>query len=98
MKDEDKAALATYVNRLNGKAWGIALGMLCGFGLLFATIFLVAKGGEDVGQHLGLLCNYFPGYSVTYGGAFIGFAYAFVVGFAIGRSICLFYNLAARNS
>ncbi|HGY91023.1 MAG TPA: hypothetical protein ENK43_07610 [Planctomycetes bacterium] len=89
---------STYVVRLNGRAWGIALGMLFGLGLFVATIVLVIKGGEHVGQHLSLLRVYFPFYSVTWGGAFIGFAYAFLVGYALGRLICIFYNLAAKGS
>ena len=37
---------------------------------------------ESVGQHLGLLSIYFPGYDVTWGGAFLGFIYGFFVGYA----------------
>jgi hypothetical protein len=94
---EKQDEVADYVVRLNGRAWGIALGLLFGVGLFLATLILVLRGGEDVGQHLGLLSIYFPGYDVSVPGAFIGFAYAFVVGYAIGRLICLFYNFAARR-
>lgn len=88
----------TYVLRPNGRVWGFAVGLLFGFGLFVATLALVIKGGDDVGRHLGLLAVYFPGYRVTFPGAFIGFIYAFVVGYATGRVVCLFYYLAARNS
>ena len=78
--------------RMNVQAWGIAIGMLLGLGLLLATIVLVVRGGDNVGSHLGLLRVYFPGYSVSYLGGLIGFVYAFVVGYAIGRTIVVVYN------
>ena len=90
--------VATYVTRLDGRLWGIVLGVLSGIGLFFATNILVLKGGEDVGQHLGLLSHYFPGYRVTFLGSLIGFVYAFVLGYALGRLVCIVYNRAARNA
>lgn len=78
--------------RLNGRAWGIALGLLLGGGLFVATNVLVLKGGPNVGNHLQLLAVYFPGYRVTFLGSLIGFVYAFVVGYGIGRLIGVVYN------
>ena len=78
--------------RLNGRAWGIALGLLLGGGLFLATMVLVIKGGPDVGQHLKLLSVFFPGYRVTMLGGLIGFVYAFVLGYALGRLIGTVYN------
>lgn len=86
-----------YVSHLSGRVWGISIGLVSGIGLFLATIILVIKGGDDVGQHLGLLSAFFPGYDVTVLGGFIGFAYAFVAGYLLGRLICFFYSLAARN-
>ena len=83
--------------KLNARAWGIAVGMLLGTGLLIATVFLVVKGGETVGPHLSLLGEYLPGYSVTWGGAFVGFVYLFVIGYAIGRLIGGVYNALVRS-
>ena len=83
--------------KLNARAWGIAVGMLLGTGLLIATILLVVKGGETVGPHLSLLGEYLPGYSVTWGGAFVGFVYLFVIGYAIGRLIGGVYNALVRS-
>lgn len=81
--------------RLNSKAWGVATGLLAGLSIFVATIVLVIKGGENVGQHLGLLAVYLPGYRVTILGAFIGFVYLFVVGYALGRLIGYVYNWSA---
>ncbi len=92
----EAAAVRRAVVRLNAQAWGIAFGLLVGIGLLVATLILVARGGEDVGQHLGLLANYFPGYRVTALGAFVGFVYGFVLGYIVGRLVGVVYNRIAR--
>jgi hypothetical protein len=81
--------------RLNARAWGISTGMLLGGGLFLATVFLVIRGGPNLGQHLGLVRVFFPGYSVTWVGAFIGFIYAFVLGYGLGRIIGSVYNRLA---
>jgi len=89
---EEERALQRAVVHLNAQAWGVSFGLLCGLGLMVATLVLVAKGGANVGKHLGLLANYFPGYSVTTGGAFLGFIYGMVLGYILGRLIGVVYN------
>jgi len=89
---EEGQNLNAAILRLNGRAWGIALGLLLGGGLFLATIVLVIKGGPDVGQHLSLLSVFFPGYRVTVLGSLIGFVYAFVFGYALGRLVGTVYN------
>ena len=86
------ATLRREIRRLNARAWGIAVGLLMGLGLLIATNLLVIRGGPNVGAHLGLLSVYFPGYSVTVIGSFIGFVYAFVLGYGLGRVIGSVYD------
>jgi hypothetical protein len=81
---------------LNAKLLGIVLGILLGTGLFLATNFLVLKGGENVGAHLGLLANFFPGYRVTFLGSIIGFCYAFGLGFVTGGMIGSVYNKFAK--
>ena len=88
----EKEALHIALLRLNARAWGVAFGLLSGGGLFAATNFLVLKGGDNVGSHLSLLAVYFPGYRVTILGSFIGFIYAFVLGYATGRLIGAVYN------
>ena len=83
-----KKALA----RASQQGWGVAIGAICGFGLFIATNWLVIKGGPNPGAHLSLLAVYFPGYSVTFLGSLIGFVYAFVGGYAAGRTIATVYN------
>jgi hypothetical protein len=81
---------------LNAKLLGVVLGILTGTGLFLATNFLVFKGGRNVGVHLALLSQFFPGYRVTFLGSVIGFCYAFVVGFLIGVVLGSVYNRVAK--
>jgi len=92
----EEEALEKAVVRLNAKLMGIVVGFLAGLGLFLATMILVLKGGPNVGEHLGLLSQFFPGYSVTFLGSFVGFFYAFVVGFVIGSLLGAVYNKVAR--
>ena len=78
--------------RAHEQGWGIACGLICGVGLALATAVLLVRGGANVGSHLALLRVYFPGYSVTWLGSLIGFVYAFVAGYAFGRSVAAIYN------
>ena len=98
--EEDKVILEervlTRVLLLDAKVCGTVTGMLCGVGLFLATNWLVLKGGVDVGEHLSLLNQYFPGYRVTFAGSLIGFAYAFVSGFVGGYLVVGVYNWIAN--
>lgn len=89
---DERQILRQKLMRLHEQGWGIALGSVLGVGLFVATNILVLRGGEEVGPHLGLLSAYFPGYSVTVLGSFVGFVYAFVLGYAGGRLVVTIYN------
>ena len=78
--------------RAHEQGWGIAAGLFFGMGLALATAVLLVRGGENLGAHLALLRVYFPGYSVTWLGCVVGFVYAFVAGYAFGRSVAAIYN------
>jgi hypothetical protein len=93
---QEEQALRRTLLRANEQGWGIAIGLLLGVGLFLATVVLVLKNGPNPGPHLSLLRIYFPGYSVTWVGSFIGFVYAFVVGYAVGRTIATIYNRLIR--
>ena len=93
---DNEIELRRAIQRLNERAWGIAVGMLLGMGLFIATNVLVLKGGPQVGLHLSLLSRYFPGYSVTFVGSIIGFIYCFVLGYILGRIIGVVYNRLVR--
>lgn len=95
MTEPNTTSVQASLMRLNARAWGIAMGLLFGGGLFLATVFLVIRGGPTVGQHLSRLSVFFPGYSVTWIGALIGFVYAFVLGYGLGRFIGSVYNRLA---
>jgi uncharacterized RDD family membrane protein YckC len=92
LTDEEERILRYALARASEQGWGIAIGLAMGLGLWIATIMLVVKGGPDPGRHLVLLGIYFPGYSVTWLGSFVGFVYAFVVGYGVGRTVATIYN------
>ena len=90
--ETEEQQLEHAVVQLNEKLLGIALGILLGGGLFLATNFLVLKGGSNVGAHLVLLANFFPGYRVTFLGSLIGFCYMFVIGLLAGMVLGAVYN------
>jgi hypothetical protein len=96
MSDELSPADAQIIHRAFERAskhgWGLALGTLCGLGLLLATAILVVRGGPNPGPRLGLLAIYLPGYSVTWPGALLGACYGLVLGYAAGYLVAAVYN------
>ena len=84
------------VLRLSTVATGIGIGLLGGVLLFVATMFLALRDGPGAGPHLSLLAQYFPGYSVTILGSFVGFFYAFVIGATAGTLLSAIYNRLAR--
>ena len=91
----DRRLILTRLVRLNAKIQGVVVGLIAGIGLFVATNWLVLKGGKAVGRHLSLLGQFFIGYSVTFSGSLLGFAYAFVCGYIIGYSVARIYNWIA---
>jgi hypothetical protein len=94
--DETEQILERAVLRLNANILGIVLGILTGLGIFIATNFLILKGGEVVGPHLGLLRAFFPFYSVTFVGSVLGFVYGLICGYLAGFIIASIYNLVVK--
>jgi hypothetical protein len=88
-----EALLRSVFARLDRLALGIALGTWSGLALFFATLLLVVKDDRPIGPTLGLLNQYFPGYTVTWTGSILGLAYGFVSGFVIGWLVAFLRNL-----
>lgn len=84
----------TELMRMNAVASGLVTGFMVGLAIFIATNWLIIKGGIEVGKHLSLLGEYFFGYTVTFGGSLIGFAYGLGFGFALGYLVATLYNLA----
>lgn len=84
------------VARMRAGVMAVVFGLMSGVGLSLATVWLLVLGGPNVGQHLGLLRHYFPGYSVTWPGALVGLAYGLLAGGAIGWLLARLYNAVVR--
>ncbi len=80
------------VTRLQAGVLALVFGAVCGVGLFVTTVWLLVKGGPSVGEHLQLLHHYFIGYSVSWGGAFIGFLWGALAGGVAGWTIGFVYN------
>lgn len=99
MSKESEKALGIELTRAIARlrAWIMAttFGLAGGVALTVATVWLLLGGGRPMGPHLALLSNFFPGYSVTWPGAAIGFIYGVVVGAIAGGALALVYNWIA---
>lgn len=88
----EEELIKSAVLRLNGHILGFVMGVIAALAVFVATNWLVLKGGEVVGPHLGLLDQFFIGYSVTFVGSLVGAAYSFVIGYLAGLMIGWIYN------
>jgi protoporphyrinogen oxidase len=88
-----KGALVQAFSKLDRFAFGVSTGSVAGIMLFLATLILVLKGGEVVGPKLQLLENYYPGYTVTLTGSFLGLFYGFVTGFLAGWTFAFLRNV-----
>jgi protoporphyrinogen oxidase len=94
VRDEILAAVvAPTLAKVDRVALGLSLGLTCGALLWLATLALVLKGGAVVGPNLGLLAQFFPGYTVTLTGSFLGLGYGFLSGFLAGWTVALLRNV-----
>jgi hypothetical protein len=107
MRQIEDERLFDTILRINSKIFGLVLGLLTGSVIFIATNWLILKGGYTdeaghyiLGPHLQLLSEFFIGYSVSFFGSVIGFAYGFACGTLAGSSIGIFYNklVQLRNS
>jgi protoporphyrinogen oxidase len=86
-------AMEVIFARLHRLGMGLAGGVVCAAAVFLLTLILVLKGGQTVGPNLALLGQYFPGYSVTFGGAALGAIYGFATGFVAGWFLAWMRNL-----
>jgi hypothetical protein len=97
--DKDWDIIHSAVASLRASVMAVVFGMVGGAGLFVATAWLLVRGGDNVGATLSLLRHFYPGYSVTWGGAFVGFFYGALTGAVLGYVIALLYNFfAARRN
>jgi hypothetical protein len=72
--DELPDELALAFAPLHKRAFGMAVGVTLGSVVFLATIFGLIVSADPPLLHL--LSNFFPGYTVSFSGAFIGFGWA----------------------
>ena len=79
--------------RVHKRALGVAVGLTTGFLLFIVTMGHVAVD-QSQAELLGLLSQYFYGYSVSPTGALIGLAWGFFTGFVAGWFAAFAHNFA----
>jgi hypothetical protein len=84
--------LASVLAPIDRRAFGAAVGTVCGLGLFLLTAIDLLRRPEP-GLNLALLGEYFPGYGVSWVGALVGIAWAFGVGFCAGWFLALIRNV-----
>ena len=89
----DRFEVSRAVARIHAGVLALVCGVLGGGGLFIMTLWLVIKGGVNVGAHLNLLSWYFWGYQVSLLGAFIGLFWGAMAGGVAGWVIGEVYNL-----
>ena len=96
-RDQEWELIRSAVARLRASVMAVVFGLVGGSGLFLATVWLLVRGGRQVGWHLGLLGNYFPGYSVSWMGSVVGFLYGTLVGAVVGGALAWLYNWIANR-
>ena len=91
-QEDPNRQISRAVARLHAGILALVFGLACGGGLFVMTIWLIVKGGPNVGLHLQLLEHYFIGYSVTWTGAFVGLFEGGLFGAALGYTVGMIYN------
>lgn len=76
---------------IHRRAMGTAAGVVLGGFLSMLTLVAVLRGGVAA-DGLGLLSQFFGGYSVSWLGVLVGFLWGFGLGFIAGWSMALFRN------
>lgn len=78
---------------LHKAAFGIATGVAGALSMLLVTVYVLLVPRAE-GFPLGLLANYFAGYSVSWNGALVGAGWGFLVAFVAGWFVAFCRNVA----
>ena len=82
--------------RLNVLLFSSILGLVSGALVVLCTLLVLAQGKHD--SHLALLAVFLPGYTVSPGGALVGFFWAALVGGLCGALIYIVYIRSTYTS
>lgn len=92
-KYDETKEVSRAVARIHASILAFLFASIGGLGLFVMTLWLLIKGGENVGPHLQLLGQYFIGYSVSWKGSIVGLLYGALIGGVLGWTIGWIYNL-----
>ncbi len=76
--------------KFNVKSFSLTCGIVWGLTILLSTFWMVITGAS--GKTLGKLSKFYLGFSVSWGGAFIGMVWGFVDGLIVGALFAWLYN------
>jgi hypothetical protein len=96
LKAPDALVLSLFA-RIDILAFAIAAGVVASLAMFLATVSLLLAGappGIEVGSNLSALSTFWPGYSVSWPGAFVGAFYGALIGAGAGFVVALFWNFA----
>lgn len=96
MRNERLATMDLLVKafaRIDKFAFALAVGSASGLAVLISTFWLILMGVDSRDPNFNLLGQYFIGYTVSAGGAFIGSGYCFLWGFIFGWLYAYLRNL-----
>ena len=82
--------------KLNPKKVGLTCGIVWGAFLAMLTIIAVLfpPYGDSF---LGAISSVYPGFTITWGGVFLGFVYGFIDAFVGGAVFVLLYNFFSKK-
>ena len=89
-------AFARAFMKIDPVAFGLSIGLVSGVLIFLVTIYVGARGIEELIYFLYLLNQYLPGYDVNIGGSLLGLIYGFLIGFLFGWGIITLRNLVIR--
>lgn len=92
-KYSESKEVSRVVARIHASVLAFVFAVIGGMSIFVMTVWLLIKGGENIGYHLQLLSQYFIGYSVTWKGSIVGLFYGALIGGIFGWSIGWIYNL-----
>jgi hypothetical protein len=99
--EDEWKTIGQAIARLRASVMAVTFGVAGGLILFLATAWLLilgaTEGSEHVGPTLGLLANFFPGYSVTWSGAVVGLFYGALSGAVSGFVLAFVYNLIVAS-
>jgi hypothetical protein len=76
--------------KFNIKSFSLTCGIIWGLTILLSTWWILITGAS--GKTFGKLSKFYLGFSVSWGGAFIGLIWGFVDGLILGAVFAWLYN------